>query len=179
VSLAVFEPVFAAKSGPADPAVHVLCCAVLCCSLAMGGEFGAAMVSDSRGRGGVWGVLGVFRGCAMRLTESTSPLNLVDPAVHQDTLLREILPRSGADPADLTAPADCTAPAALQVYLHEISDPRYTALTGSLGYVSLGIGVVIGECGCGCRECRLLVLWIVMCAQCAHLNGSRGGGALR
>jgi hypothetical protein len=33
---------------------------------------------------------------------------------------------------------------ALQVYLHEIADPRYQALTGSLGYISLGIGVVIG-----------------------------------
>lgn len=30
------------------------------------------------------------------------------------------------------------------VYLHEIADPRYQALTGSLGYVSLGVGVVIG-----------------------------------
>jgi hypothetical protein len=30
------------------------------------------------------------------------------------------------------------------VYLHEIADPRYQAVTGSLGYVSLGIGVVIG-----------------------------------
>eukprot|EP00775_Hariotina_reticulata_P013429 gene13429-13557_t len=31
-----------------------------------------------------------------------------------------------------------------EVYLHEIADPRYRALTGSLGYISLGIGVVIG-----------------------------------
>jgi uncharacterized membrane protein len=30
------------------------------------------------------------------------------------------------------------------VYLHEIADPRYKAVTGSLGYVSLGVGVVIG-----------------------------------
>jgi hypothetical protein len=30
------------------------------------------------------------------------------------------------------------------VYLHEIADARYKAVTGSLGYVSLGIGVVIG-----------------------------------
>lgn len=30
------------------------------------------------------------------------------------------------------------------VYLHEIADPRYQPLTGSLGYVSLGVGVVIG-----------------------------------
>lgn len=28
--------------------------------------------------------------------------------------------------------------------LTEIADPRYKALTGSLGYISLGIGVVIG-----------------------------------
>lgn len=34
---------------------------------------------------------------------------------------------------------------AAMVYLHEIADPRYTAVTGSLGYVSLGVGVVIGE----------------------------------
>eukprot|EP00882_Tetradesmus_deserticola_P033950 GHRQ01038832.1.p1 GENE.GHRQ01038832.1~~GHRQ01038832.1.p1 ORF type:complete len:105 (+),score=46.04 GHRQ01038832.1:365-679(+) len=30
------------------------------------------------------------------------------------------------------------------VYLHEIADVRYKAVTGSLGYVSLGVGVVIG-----------------------------------
>jgi hypothetical protein len=30
------------------------------------------------------------------------------------------------------------------VYLHEIADPRFKAVTGSLGYISLGIGVVIG-----------------------------------
>lgn len=33
---------------------------------------------------------------------------------------------------------------AAMVYLHEIADPRYKAVTGSLGYISLGIGVVIG-----------------------------------
>ncbi|KAF6255166.1 major facilitator superfamily domain-containing protein [Scenedesmus sp. NREL 46B-D3] len=33
---------------------------------------------------------------------------------------------------------------AAMVYLHEIADARYKAVTGSLGYVSLGIGVVIG-----------------------------------
>ena len=30
------------------------------------------------------------------------------------------------------------------VYLHEIALPQYKTLTGSLGYVSLGIGVVVG-----------------------------------
>lgn len=30
------------------------------------------------------------------------------------------------------------------VYLHEIALPQYKAITGSLGYVSLGIGVVLG-----------------------------------
>jgi hypothetical protein len=30
------------------------------------------------------------------------------------------------------------------VYLHEIALPQYKTLTGSLGYVSLGLGVVIG-----------------------------------
>lgn len=30
------------------------------------------------------------------------------------------------------------------VYLHEIALPQYKSLTGSLGYVSLGIGVVLG-----------------------------------
>jgi hypothetical protein len=30
------------------------------------------------------------------------------------------------------------------VYLHEIALPEYKAVTGSLGYVSLGIGVVLG-----------------------------------
>lgn len=30
------------------------------------------------------------------------------------------------------------------VYLHEIALPEYKSLTGSLGYVSLGIGVVLG-----------------------------------
>jgi hypothetical protein len=30
------------------------------------------------------------------------------------------------------------------VYLHEIAVPKFKALTGSLGYISLGIGVVIG-----------------------------------
>ena len=30
------------------------------------------------------------------------------------------------------------------VYLHEIADPRFKAVTGSLGYISLGVGVVIG-----------------------------------
>jgi hypothetical protein len=33
---------------------------------------------------------------------------------------------------------------AAMVYLHEIADPRYKAVTGSLGYISLGVGVVIG-----------------------------------
>uniref|UniRef100_A0A383VCS5 Major facilitator superfamily (MFS) profile domain-containing protein n=1 Tax=Tetradesmus obliquus TaxID=3088 RepID=A0A383VCS5_TETOB len=33
---------------------------------------------------------------------------------------------------------------AAMVYLHEIADARYKAVTGSLGYVSLGVGVVIG-----------------------------------
>ncbi|KAF6255165.1 major facilitator superfamily domain-containing protein [Scenedesmus sp. NREL 46B-D3] len=33
---------------------------------------------------------------------------------------------------------------AAMVYLHEIADARYKAVTGSLGYVSLGIGVVVG-----------------------------------
>lgn len=33
---------------------------------------------------------------------------------------------------------------AAMVYLHEIADPRWKALTGSLGYISLGVGVVIG-----------------------------------
>lgn len=42
---------------------------------------------------------------------------------------------------DTMVPCCCGA---LQVYLHEIADPRYQALTGSLGYISLGIGVVIG-----------------------------------
>lgn len=30
------------------------------------------------------------------------------------------------------------------VYLHEIALPQYKTVTGSLGYVSLGIGVVVG-----------------------------------
>jgi hypothetical protein len=30
------------------------------------------------------------------------------------------------------------------VYLHEIALPEYKSVTGSLGYVSLGIGVVLG-----------------------------------
>lgn len=30
------------------------------------------------------------------------------------------------------------------VYLHEIALPQYKSVTGSLGYVSLGIGVVLG-----------------------------------
>jgi hypothetical protein len=30
------------------------------------------------------------------------------------------------------------------VYLYEIADPRYKAVTGSLGYISLGAGVVLG-----------------------------------
>ena len=30
------------------------------------------------------------------------------------------------------------------VYLHELAVPKFKALTGSLGYISLGIGVVIG-----------------------------------
>lgn len=30
------------------------------------------------------------------------------------------------------------------VYLHEIARPEYKSVTGSLGYVSLGIGVVLG-----------------------------------
>lgn len=30
------------------------------------------------------------------------------------------------------------------VYLHEIADPRFRAVTGSLGYISLGVGVVFG-----------------------------------
>lgn len=33
---------------------------------------------------------------------------------------------------------------AAMVYLYEIADPRYKALTGSLGYISLGAGVVLG-----------------------------------
>eukprot|EP00879_Flechtneria_rotunda_P003299 GHRR01003524.1.p1 GENE.GHRR01003524.1~~GHRR01003524.1.p1 ORF type:complete len:498 (+),score=121.17 GHRR01003524.1:1133-2626(+) len=33
---------------------------------------------------------------------------------------------------------------AAMVYLHEIADPRYKSVTGSLGYISLGIGVVVG-----------------------------------
>jgi len=33
---------------------------------------------------------------------------------------------------------------AAMVYLHEIAVPKFKALTGSLGYISLGIGVVIG-----------------------------------
>lgn len=36
------------------------------------------------------------------------------------------------------------AAGAAMVYLHEIADPRYKAVTGSLGYISLGVGVVIG-----------------------------------
>lgn len=30
------------------------------------------------------------------------------------------------------------------VYLHEIADPHFRAVTGSLGYISLGVGVVFG-----------------------------------
>jgi hypothetical protein len=30
------------------------------------------------------------------------------------------------------------------VYLHEIALPQYKSVTGSLGYVSLGLGVVLG-----------------------------------
>lgn len=30
------------------------------------------------------------------------------------------------------------------VYLYELADPRYKAVTGSLGYISLGAGVVLG-----------------------------------
>lgn len=30
------------------------------------------------------------------------------------------------------------------VYLVELADPRYKAVTGSLGYISLGAGVVLG-----------------------------------
>jgi hypothetical protein len=37
----------------------------------------------------------------------------------------------------------CIAGAAM-VYLHEIALPQYKTLTGSLGYVSLGLGVVLG-----------------------------------
>jgi MHS family proline/betaine transporter-like MFS transporter len=33
---------------------------------------------------------------------------------------------------------------AAMVYLHEIATPKFKALTGSLGYISLGLGVVIG-----------------------------------
>ena len=33
---------------------------------------------------------------------------------------------------------------AAMVYLHEIATPKNKALTGSLGYISLGVGVVIG-----------------------------------
>jgi hypothetical protein len=32
------------------------------------------------------------------------------------------------------------------VYLHEIALPEYKTVTGSLGFVSLGIGVVVGIC---------------------------------
>jgi hypothetical protein len=32
------------------------------------------------------------------------------------------------------------------VYLHEIALPDYKTVTGSLGFVSLGVGVVIGIC---------------------------------
>jgi hypothetical protein len=39
----------------------------------------------------------------------------------------------------------CQLPAgAAMVYLYEIADPRYKAVTGSLGYISLGAGVVLG-----------------------------------
>jgi hypothetical protein len=42
----------------------------------------------------------------------------------------------------LTAPTAATG--AAMVYLYEIADPRYKAVTGSLGYISLGAGVVLG-----------------------------------
>jgi hypothetical protein len=41
-------------------------------------------------------------------------------------------------------PCPAMSAAICRVYLHEIADPRYKAVTGSLGYISLGIGVVIG-----------------------------------
>lgn len=80
------------------------------------------------------------------------------------------VPASLADLADPADPAGLVGPAlpALQVYLHEISDPRYTALTGSLGYVSLGVGVVIGEGTCTGPTDALRLCWGW---QQAHLLG--------
>mgnify|MGYP001807579030 CR=1 FL=1 len=43
----------------------------------------------------------------------------------------------------LTTHVPCGSGAAM-VYLHEIALPEYKSVTGSLGYVSLGIGVVLG-----------------------------------
>jgi hypothetical protein len=61
------------------------------------------------------------------------------------------------------------------VYLHEIALPQYKTVTGSLGFVSLGIGVVIGICVVAA------VLYCIPTGEGGLLpagGGPKGGGGL-